>query len=264
MQMNESKKEDEIKGKMETDDIGEIFRLTENIPLCKSKRKYHNWSPPSESELKEKWSEKYCLSEIRNYEWKVFPHDLEYRIHEKEFIPNPEGIRPEEKDKNLSPPRLYRPVQIRSGLSEIVWEEEVPESECEDDPESLPSRPLSREESPITDSIFPVDESYDKIRDKDRESESCTHRDDMSETRIGRDRRESEESHTQIYEHKVLRESSIREKEWEKSKSIDIPSFRFVLEPYEKNPREDEWYERDHMDNPFLRNFYMHERSIEK
>lgn len=34
MEMNESKKEDEIKGKMETDDIREIFRLAENIPLC--------------------------------------------------------------------------------------------------------------------------------------------------------------------------------------------------------------------------------------
>lgn len=194
----------------------------------------------------------------------MLSHDLEYRIHEKELIPNPESIRPKEKDKNLSPPRLYRPVQIRSGLSEIVRQEEVPKSKREDDPESLPPRPLPREESPITDSIFPVDESYDKVWDKDRESESRTHRDDMSETRIGSYRREPEEPHTQIYERKVLRKSSICEKEWEKSKSIEIPSFRFVLESYEKNPRKDKWYERDHMNNPFLWNFYMHERSIEK
>ena len=110
MEMDQCEEEDEIEREMERDDIGEILGLAKDVSLYECKGIDDPWCPSAKSKFIEKTREEECLSEIREMEWDMFFQQGKDRIHEKEFIPDPESIGSEEEEKYLPPSRLHRPV----------------------------------------------------------------------------------------------------------------------------------------------------------
>lgn len=246
MEYKKCQEEYQIQTEMKRDDICEIPRFPEHISLSKRKWEDDAWTPTSESELVEKWSEKYCLSDIGDMESEVLAKYREDRIHEKELIPDTECIRPKKEDEYLHESWCHCPVEIWSSILQIIRHEEISNDERESEPHELSSCPRHLEWWLIRNSISFVYESWKDIRESKGESESGSHEKHMTYARIGCDRCDPKQCDAHKHKEHVFPEYPIRKCCEYESDSEEHSSFRFVLKSDEKYPCEcetDEWSE---------------------